>query len=259
MESDDKQKIREAYNGYALSYMQRRKEGSTVAHDFIEKPAMYSKIPDVKGKSVLVIGCGHGDECKHLKALGAKRIVGIDLSEKMIELAQKENPDLEFYQMDMEELNFPEDIFDFVYSSLAMHYLKDWTKALLSVKKVLKREGNFLFSTHNPVMWSAKRTRTENERGSILGYVKYLKEDRCEVFGDYLNTRKITDLWYDEFEISYYHKSFSSIMKDIITSGFQVTDVLEPKALSEAKNKAKTFWEIREKIPLFIIFELQKV
>jgi len=40
--------------------------------------------------------------------------------------------------------------------------------------------------------------------------------------------------------------------------GFKVTDMCEPKPIPEARIAAPNFWEIHQKIPLFMILELQK-
>ena len=65
------------------------RSGKNIAHKFLEKPAMYKKLPDLKDKSILCIGCGTGEECEHLKSLGAKRVVGIDISKGLIDFAKK--------------------------------------------------------------------------------------------------------------------------------------------------------------------------
>lgn len=45
---------------------------------------------------------------------------------------------------------------------------------------------------------------------------------------------------------------------DILDSGFSIHKILEPKAIEETKEVDPIFYEIRDKIPIFIIFELQK-
>ncbi len=247
-----------SYNEYAKRWVEIKSSGKNIAHEFLEKPAMYSKLPNLKNKTILCIGCGSGEESSYIKSLGAKKVVGIDISSGLIELAKKNYPECEFHVMDMENLTFPKEKFDFVYSSLVMHYVKDFTKTLKSVNKVLKKEGKFLFSTHHPAVWGAERKRDKSKRSSLLGYVKFPKKKKLEIHGDYLNTRKIDDVWFDNFKVTYYHKSFSSIIGEIIKSRFEITDVLEPKASNKAKTKYKIFWKIHQKIPLFIIFELKK-
>lgn len=55
----DKKTIK-SYNGYAAKWAQKLRSGNNYAHTFLEKPAMYKKLPNLKGKSVLCIGCGTG-------------------------------------------------------------------------------------------------------------------------------------------------------------------------------------------------------
>jgi len=247
----------EAYNNYAEQWAKRMRSGKNNAHEYLEKPAMYGKLPDLTGLNVLCIGCGTGEECEHLKSLGANKVVGVDISEGLINYAKKSYPDLEFQVMDMENLDFSPESFDFVYSSLVMHYVDSWDNTLDSISKILKKGGSFIFSTHHPVWWSAERTRTDKERTSILGYKKIKETNSCEVYGDYLNTRKIDDVWFGDFKVSYVHRSIEEILKDILKSNFELIDYLEPKAIEKCKNIDPVFWEIHQKIPIFMIFELK--
>lgn len=41
---------------------------------------MHKIIGNVKGKSVLCMGCGNGNECAYIRGKGTLRVVGIDLS-----------------------------------------------------------------------------------------------------------------------------------------------------------------------------------
>ncbi|MFA5048094.1 MAG: class I SAM-dependent methyltransferase [Patescibacteria group bacterium] len=252
----DKSTIK-AYDSYALKWAGNLRSGNNLAHKFLEKPAMYKKLPNLKGKTVLCIGCGTGEECEHLKSLGAKKVIGIDISPGLIEVAKKSYSDLDFKVMDMEKISFTASSFDLVYSSLTMHYVKSWTKVLSGVKKVLKKNGVFLLSTHHPVKWGAGIDKTKNKSTSLMGYEKY-ESGECRVFGDYLTARKIDDIWFGEFRVSYYHRPLSDIMSDINKSGFYISDFLEPKPLKAAIKKKSNFYKRYMKIPMFMIFELKK-
>lgn len=254
--STDKKTIK-SYDAYALKWAERMRSGKNLAHTFLEKPAMYKKLPKLKGKTILCVGCGTGEECERLKSLGAKKVIGVDVSKGLIELAKKSYPHLEFHVMDMERLHFASSTFDLVYSSLVMHYVKDWTKTFRSIHKILKRDGTFLFSTHHPVKWSAEVKRAKTEDSYLLGYKRY-KSGEINVFGDYLNTRKIDDIWFNEFKVSYYHRPISEIISDIIKSGFVISDFVEPKPLKLVIKENPNFYEVHSKIPLFMIFELKK-
>ncbi len=256
--STDK-KTTESYNNYAEEWAKRMRSGENIAHEYLKKPAMYSKLPNLKGLDILCVGCGTGEECERLMSMGARSVVGVDISEGLIEYARKSYPDLEFKVMDMEKLDFPTESFDYVYSSLVMHYVDSWTSTLDSVSRVMKKGGKFLFSTHHPATWGAERSRTEVGRDSLLGYKKYKNSNTCEILGDYLNTRKIEDTWFGDFKVVYFHRSMQEILHDVLNSNFELSDYLEPKAVDKCKEVDPVFWEIREKIPLFMIFELIKI
>lgn len=249
----DKKSIRE-YNKNYKEWLEKKGLG----HSHLEKPAMYSALGSIRGKTILCLGCGAGEECAHIKSLGAKKVVGVDISKSLIHTAKKNFPNIDFQVMDMEKLKFAQSSFDLVYSSLVLHYVKDWTKVLSAVRRVLKQDGTFLFSTHNPIYWSALKKEDENEKLQILGYKKDKKTKEIEVYGDYLNVRKINDVWYDSFKVTYYHKPFSSILKDILKSGFKIIDCIEPRPLDSAKRIDLELWKKSSKLPLFVIFKLQK-
>ena len=51
-------------------------------NDLLEQPAMAELLPNLSGKAVLDLGCGFGQNCKDFVCRGAKRVVGVDISEK---------------------------------------------------------------------------------------------------------------------------------------------------------------------------------
>jgi len=91
-----------------------------------------------------------------------------------------------------------------------------------------------------------------------LGYKRNNKTKKIEVYGDYLRDRKISEIWFKNFKVTYYYKSFSSIMKHILKSNFKITDCIEPRPLNSAKRIDLVFWEKFSKLPSFLIFKLQK-
>ena len=245
-----------AYDDYAARWANRLDEKENLAHEYLEKPAMYGKLPDLHDKNVLCLGCGTGQECLQLTGRGAQ-VIGTDISSGVIDLAKKKYPHLDFRVMNMEKLDFPDASFDYVYSSLVMHYVKDWSKTLHEVFRVLKNNGTFLFSTHHPVRWGMESERNDKEHRIRLEYYKK-KSGSYEIHGDYLTTRKVSDLWFGDFQVSYYHKPLGEIMREIRESGFEIVDFLEPKATEGAKKLKPSFYEIHQKIPMFMIFELKK-
>lgn len=68
----------------------------------------FQVIGDVTGKTILDFGCGEGTNARIFKQMGAKRVVGVDISQKMLELAKEEEAKeilgIEYIQSDMCEL-----------------------------------------------------------------------------------------------------------------------------------------------------------
>ncbi len=58
------------------------------ANNLFEMPALFSLLPDLTGKRVLDLGCGFGEHCMEYIRRGADRVVGVDISEKMLEVAK---------------------------------------------------------------------------------------------------------------------------------------------------------------------------
>lgn len=229
-------------------------------HIFIEKPAMASKIPNLENKEVLCLGCGSGEEVELIALKGAKNITGIDNSEKLIEHAKKTYPFAKFGTMSADKLKFAESSFDFVFSSLVLHYFYDWTKVLSEVFRVMKPGGTFLFSTLHPVKWSAKKINDSDGKAiaALMGFQLDKDTTKQEILGDYQNTVKLTETWMQSLTVTMYPRSISSMFRSLRSAGFVIQDIYEPKAIEETKNFDIEYYEINQKIPNFIIFECSK-
>ena len=105
------------------------------------------------GERVLDLGCGYGWHCKFAEEQGATKILGIDLSKKMIEEAQKRNSgnQIEYRISGLEEYDYPENEWDCVISNLALHYIEDIVEIFQKVYRTLKPGGIFLFNIEHPV------------------------------------------------------------------------------------------------------------
>ena len=90
-------------------------------------------------QTILDLGCGTGALTRELAAGGA-RVIGLDLSESMVEKARENEPELEFYVGDAAALTC-EDRFDTIFSNAVFHWIPDQRKLIRSVKKALKKGG----------------------------------------------------------------------------------------------------------------------
>ena len=71
--------------------MARSREGLSASGEWHQLRPMF---PSIQGKKVLDLGCGYGWHCRFAAEQGAEQILGIDLSQKMIEEAKKRTQDL---------------------------------------------------------------------------------------------------------------------------------------------------------------------
>jgi ubiquinone/menaquinone biosynthesis C-methylase UbiE len=229
----------------------------SIYHSLYEKPAMYKLLPDLTGMTVISLGCGSGEDCDHLKKIGANKVTGIDISEAMIKIAKNSYPDCSFQLMDMEKLDFPDNHFDFAYSSLAIHYVEDWTKVFSEVYRVLKSSSFFLFSCNHPVSSSMEVTR-DDEDFSIkeLSRTKNRKKDSVEIVGNYMGR---TSHIQRSFEVTTWYKSFGEMFNELSQANFVIRDLVEPLPLSKMKQVSPTNYLTLQKIPSFLIMKLQKI
>ncbi|MGZ3460301.1 MAG: class I SAM-dependent methyltransferase, partial [Archangium sp.] len=55
---------------------------------YVEAPSFFEALGDITGRSVLDLGCGAGLYTRRLAQRGAARVVGLDLSPKMLDYAR---------------------------------------------------------------------------------------------------------------------------------------------------------------------------
>jgi ubiquinone/menaquinone biosynthesis C-methylase UbiE len=114
------------------------------------------------GMNILDVGCGTGSltiAAKQKQGLEGE-VVGIDPSSNMINVAKqkagKAGVEIDFQVGVIEKIDFPDDHFDLVLSSLMMHHLPDELKksGLQEVHRVLKPNGTLLIIELDPGAFS---------------------------------------------------------------------------------------------------------
>jgi SAM-dependent methyltransferase len=118
-----------------------------------EWPALRELLPDLRGRNVVDLGCGYGWFCRWAREQGAARVLGIDVSDKMLGRARAATTDASvgYVRADMECLDLPAAAFDLVYSSLALHYVADLAGLLAAVHGALVAGGHSIFSVEHPI------------------------------------------------------------------------------------------------------------
>jgi len=103
-------------------------------------------------KHVLDIGCGSGRTTAILKNLSSGYI-GLDYSLEMVESCRRRFENVRFIHGDVREMNeFKDEEFDYVmfsFNGLDSINHEDRLKGLREIRRVLKQDGLFVFSSHN--------------------------------------------------------------------------------------------------------------
>ena len=191
------------------------------ANNLFEIPALISLLPDVKDKTILDLGCGFGEHCKLFVEKGAKKVVGLDISKKMIEKAKEENssPKIEYVNLPMEDMITLRQKFDIVVSSLAFHYIESYKKLIEDIYSLLKVEGTLIFSQEHPFTTCHKSGErwTKNDEGIKIyaNISNYSREGERDITWIVDNVKK-------------YHRTFSTIINTLVEKGFRIEKIIEP-------------------------------
>lgn len=214
-----------------------------------EKPAIFSLLPPLKGTSILDMGCGFGENSEFFVKNEAKEVHGIDISKKMLEEAIKSNEytNVDYELLPIEKISQLEKSYDLVFSSLALHYVKDFEKTIKDVYEKLNKGGHFIFSQMHPLTSAPKNG------------IEWIKEGDVRVayrLSDYLDMGERSISWYID-DIIMYHRPISYILNTLIFGGFEVVEVLEPMASKEDIKKYPDMIKDIHK-PNFLIIKARK-
>lgn len=227
---------------------QKLRENPYSANNLEEKPALFSLSPDLRGKTVLDLGCGYGENCAEFCKRGASYVLGVDLSEKMLAVAREEHPELAFLRADMNDLSCIDGQFDVIFSSLAVHYVEDFGELAKSIFALLNDGGTFVFSQEHPLTTAplAGTCWTKDENGNALHYN----------LSDYTKSGKRITSWIVDGVVKY-HRTFSEIVCALTDAGFVIEKMLEPAPTAETIARDPK-WEKCLHKPNFLLIKARK-
>jgi SAM-dependent methyltransferase len=232
------------FNKY--SNMSRSKNGLEGAGEWHELKKM---LPNFKDKRVLDLGCGFGWHCRYAVENGAKSVIGIDISQKMLSEAKNKTKcgNIEYICMPIEDIDFPEESFEVVISSLALHYIKSFEDVLDRVYKCLSTGGDFVFSVEHPIFTAqGPQDWYYDDKGNILHWPV-----------DHYFTEGIRNAKFLGEEVIKYHRTLTTYLNSLIKIGFEITGVVEPKP---AENMLNTVPGMRDELrrPMMLLVSARK-
>lgn len=235
---------------------QQLRQNPISMNEVVEKPTMFSMLPDLKGKKVLDLGCGTGVHLAHYLQLGAKRVVGLDLSELMLKKATddlslqwQKGQNFDFYCLPMEALEQIEETeFDVITSSFAFHYIEDFSALLAKISEKLTACGTLIFSQEHPIVTCYRQGYRweKNEQKQQVAYrLNYYREE-----GERDRS------WFQQ-GFKTYHRTMATIFNQLIQAGFDITQVEEPMLVAQPEWHNE-FKDLQHRPPLLFIKAVKK-
>ncbi|HEY8910908.1 MAG TPA: class I SAM-dependent methyltransferase [Desulfosporosinus sp.] len=93
------------------------------------------------GARVLDVGCGNGATVERLVSFFQLCAIGLDPSERLLEIGKEKNPGLNLFRGLGEDLPFPRDHMDGVFAECTLSVMEDLDQALKEIFRVLKPGG----------------------------------------------------------------------------------------------------------------------
>lgn len=98
-----------------------------------------------KTDTVLDLGCGDGLNVSLLYEMGIKKVIGVDISDKLLKMAKVNNPKAKFYLGSAQKIPAKDSTFNIVLVDSVFHHLMEYGEAVREIKRVLKKEGMLCF------------------------------------------------------------------------------------------------------------------
>lgn len=201
------------FQGY--SQFRRSQQGLAGAPEW---ETLRNMLPPLQGLCVLDLGCGFGAFSRWAREAGAQRVIGVDLSEKMLERARAltHDPHIAYYRANIEHPGLADASFDVIYSALVFHYLPDLHAMCVTLRKLLNPGGSLVFSVEHPIYTAPTNPgwQTNADGRQAWQLDAYLLEGQ-----------RVTD-WIAPGIIKY-HRTVASYVNSLLAQGFCLTHLQE--------------------------------
>ncbi|MCA9427413.1 MAG: methyltransferase domain-containing protein [Candidatus Omnitrophica bacterium] len=213
-------------------------------------PVLWDLVGEVEGRTVLDAGCGTGYLTRKLQARGAKAI-GVDFSERMIDVARSKGTDIDFRVDSCSELiTVRDETIDLIVSNYVLMDVPDLIGTVRAFNRVLKLDGLAVLVFSHPCF---PQGRSEVSADGV----------RYRWDFPYFQHRKCVDPPWGHFtsDFIWFHRPLSDYWKAFVESGFEVVAFEEPQLSQGARHLAKDLKDIEDcqSRPFSVAFKLRKL
>ncbi|MBX3073974.1 class I SAM-dependent methyltransferase [Candidatus Obscuribacterales bacterium] len=234
----------------AEAWTQLARMGYDIYRDGCNSPAFLDMLPPVTGLKGLDVGCGEGANTRSVAALGAT-MVGVDVSPTFIKHAQGFEPrndsgkahelpiydepvqvssPIEYLVTDGALLPFASQSFDFVMSTMVLMDVENVETTLKEINRVMKRDGFFQFSIVHPCFQTPGMRWLLDSSGNRNGVeaARYFQEGRIDDEWTFTAAPAEVLKAFKPFRVAHFHRTLSSWMTLLRTTGFYLDALIEP-------------------------------
>jgi SAM-dependent methyltransferase len=231
-----------------------------------------------QGKTILDLGCGEGNFARAIKAAGAARASGLDISPDFIKAAQARDPQGEYHVQDIETGSFfgPES-FDAMSAFMVLMYMRDLDTAYRNIAKMLRPGGRLVASISSPYYgypagswsWTLEpgpyphvdpqhrgwRTIAEQVKAVLGGRYDYRLQIR-NYFESRVTTKRLSGA-----DVMHVHRPFPEYLNIAKKNGLELKTMLEPRITPEllARYPDEPVARALADVPVLIVLVLEKV
>lgn len=207
-----------------------------------EWPVLRALLPPLINARIVDLGCGFGWFARWARSQGAASVLGLDVSEKMLERAASMTNDaaITYRRADLESLELPPAAFDLAFSSLAFHYIRQLDRLWHTVHQALVPDGWFVFSVEHPIHTAPSR----QEWRGFWPLDRYMQEG--ERRNEWLGA-----------EVAKQHRTTATYLNLLIDTGFTIRRVIDWSP-SEAQIAARPEWDEFRHRPMFLLIAAQR-
>ena len=221
----------------------------TETHSFLKL------IGDVKGKRVLDVACGEGHFTRMLRAADAAAVVGIDISERMIDLAREQEArqplGIEYRVEDARAVVGQAD-FDLVVAAWLLVYAQtrtDLVQMCRGLASRLRSDGRFVTLVNNPAVYDFDPLPDYRKYGFTLSLADRAFEGAP--------TKVVLLLEDSTLEIENYYMPIAAYGSALTQTGFRDFAVHTPE-VSPAPDDEPGYWDEFVRYPSFVLLDSVK-
>ncbi|MDQ0879426.1 class I SAM-dependent methyltransferase [Peribacillus sp. V2I11] len=230
----------------AYEHMPRSVKGLEAAGEW---HVLKGLMPNLRNKRVLDLGCGFGWHCRFAREQQASSVVGVDISDNMLQRARgkTDDPFISYIKTPIEDIDFSDSEFDVVISSLVFHYIESYEAICKKAHDCLKPGGTFVFSVEHPIFTSRnEQDWYVDDHGNHLHW----PVDNYQ-FEGLRETTFLTE------NVVKYHRTISTYMNGLIGAGFSIKAVREPMP-SDEMLKSVPEMKDENRRPMFLMISAVK-